>query len=279
MSTDIERVQPTGMEILAQLARTNSDPAFAMEIGRQIVQLQSSMNELEQSKEKFAWERAEREAKRAFSEAITQFKENVPVILKTKRVSFESKREGASKTEYWHAELDKICDILIPALVKLGITHRWKSAALSNGQTQVTCYLKHRLGYEEEGASMAAPPEQSGNKNPVQAVASTVTLLERYTLLASCGITVKGMDNDGQGALEEQEAMDEAAFKQLASNMEMMATKGDLREAYLKAMDACGVSLADLDRSDWLQRAKYKKEAKDFVEIKNKVLGELQRRK
>jgi len=40
----------------------------------------------------------------------------------------------------------------------------------------------------------------SGNKNPIQAIASTVSYLERYTLLAITGLTTKDMDDDGKNA-------------------------------------------------------------------------------
>ena len=40
-------------------------------------------------------------------------------------------------------------------------------------------------------------PDDSGTKNPVQAIGSTTWYLCRYTFLASAGVAVKGQDTDG----------------------------------------------------------------------------------
>ena len=51
---------------------------------------------------------------------------------------------------------------------------------------------------------MTAPSDTSGQKNSIQAIASTVTYLQRYTLLAATGITTMDMpDDDGKGGVKE----------------------------------------------------------------------------
>jgi len=202
------RREPTGMELLAELSRKVNDPQAAIEIAKQIVDLETKWEEMRQSRDRFEWEKLERQAKVAFAESFKKFKDDAPKILKTKHVQFPSRKEGAADTSYWHVELDKACDLLIPALLKVGITHRWKCADLPGGATRVTCYLRHNLGYEEEGASLAGPADQSGGKNPIQGVGSSVSYLERYTFLATCGIVAAGKDDDGQvstGDLPEQD--------------------------------------------------------------------------
>jgi len=62
----------------------------------------------------------------------------------------------------------------------------------------VTCILSHELGHSEDGNSLTAPPDCSGNKNGVQGIASTSTFLERYTLKASLGLATT--DDDGRAA-------------------------------------------------------------------------------
>ena len=59
------------------------------------------------------------------------------------------------------------------------------------------------MGHSEE-TTLKAPPDTSGSKNSIQAIGSTVTYLERYTLLAATGMAAAGMDNDGRFADEEQ---------------------------------------------------------------------------
>lgn len=190
---------PSAKELLTEMARKATDPQTALEIAKQVVELEVRFAELEQSRDRFEWEKLERQAKVAFAEAFNKFKDNAPKILKTKHVHFESRKEGASATSYWHVELDKACNVLIPALMKVGITHRWKSADLPGGYTRVTCLLRHKQGYEEEGASLSGPTDLSGGKNPIQGVGSSTSYLERYTLLASLGLVAAGKDDDGAG--------------------------------------------------------------------------------
>lgn len=198
-NTQIERVAttPSGMQLLAELSRKVTDPQAAIEIAKQIVDLETKWEEMRQSRDRFDWEKLERQAKVEFAEAFKKFKDDAPRILKTKHVYFESKKADSPATSYYHVELDKACELLIPALLKVGITHRWKCTDLPGGMTRVTCFLRHRLGYEEEGASLAGPADQSGGKNPIQGVGSSTSYLERYTFLATCGIVASNTDNDG----------------------------------------------------------------------------------
>lgn len=197
MATELLVQRPSGMEVLTELARKTNDPQAAIEIAKQVVELETRWETLRQSRDRFEWEKLDRESKVAFAEAFKRFKDDAPRILKTKHVNFPNKSGG--ETNYWHVELDKACDLLIPALLKVGISHRWKSTDLPGGMTRVTCYLRHVLGYEEEGASLAGPADQSGGKNPIQGVGSSTAYLERYTFLATCGIVAAGKDDDGNG--------------------------------------------------------------------------------
>lgn len=47
---------------------------------------------------------------------------------------------------------------------------------------------------------MDAAPDNSGKKNAIQSIASAVTYMQRYTLLAATGMSTKGMDDDGNSA-------------------------------------------------------------------------------
>lgn len=137
------------------------------------------------------------EARKAFVQALEEFKKNPPVIYKTKQVSYPNK--DGSITNYKHAELHNVNDIIGAALLKVGITHSWRTGE-ANGRIQVTCVFRHSLGHCEDMASLPGPPDTSGGKNGIQAIGSTRTYLERYTLLSSVGLSEKGEDDDGQSA-------------------------------------------------------------------------------
>ena len=132
------------------------------------------------------------EARKAFVAALNQFKADPPVLVKSKAVSF-----GAGKTSYKHATLDQVSSVIGAALSKVGIAHRWETEQLEGGMIRVTCVLTHELGHSERVPLMASP-DTSGSKNAIQAVGSTVTYLQRYTLLAATGMAVQDQDDDGR---------------------------------------------------------------------------------
>ncbi len=129
------------------------------------------------------------EARKAFVLAMNAFKANPPVVTKNKHVEY-------GKTKYDHATLDNVSVTIGKALSEHGISHRWK---IDQGQSgiKVTCILSHAMGHSEE-VSMVGPTDDSGGKNNIQAVGSTVTYLQRYTLLASTGMAAEEQDDDAQ---------------------------------------------------------------------------------
>ena len=136
------------------------------------------------------------EARLAYLAAMGRFKEKLPQVFKTKRVSFPN--TAGTKTEYSHAELDKITEIIGEGLREVGITHAWRPSEGANGRIVMTCVLTHNAsGHAEDVATLGGPPDTSGGKNNVQAIGSTTFYLQRYTLLAGTGIVPKGLDNDG----------------------------------------------------------------------------------
>lgn len=130
-------------------------------------------------------------AKKAYQAAMNAFKANPPEINKNKHVKF-------GNTEYDHATLDNVCEQINQALSQHGLSHRWEMEQTEN-LIRVTCILTHELGHFER-TTLSAGPDTSGSKNAVQAIASTVHYLQRYTLLSATGLAEAGTDNDGQGA-------------------------------------------------------------------------------
>lgn len=181
------------------------------------------------------------QAKAAFAKAFTEFKRNLPLIQKTAAI----KVSGVVRSLY--APLDEVCEKLIPALVGVGITHRWKVRPESDGKTTVICYLKHEMGYEEEGATMTAAPDNSGQKNAIQADGSTVSYLQRYTLLASCGVSVRGVDPDGNTRPKEPGGtLDESLVADWIAAIE---GSGDKDELFRNFKDAEKAAAAAKDRA------------------------------
>lgn len=138
------------------------------------------------------------EARKSFVEALAAFKANPPAILRNRHVEFETRTGG--KTSYSHATLDNVCDAIGASLASHGLSWRWETEHLDQGVIRVMCIITH-IGGHSERTALQASPDASGGKNPVQAVGSTVTYLQRYTLLAATGIAVQGQDDDAATAM------------------------------------------------------------------------------
>ena len=133
------------------------------------------------------------EAKKAYHAAFSAFKAEALTILKNKQVT-DGPLKGKS-----YAELFSVVKAVTPALSKHGLSHAWKQTKDEKDWIEVTCTLTHALGHSES-VSMAGPPDAGGAKNAIQARASTISYLQRYTLKAVCGLAEGGEDNDGNGA-------------------------------------------------------------------------------
>ncbi|QXR37261.1 ERF family protein [Alcaligenes aquatilis] len=159
----------------------------AMKQGATLDQVEQMMN-LQQR-----WE--EREAEKAFNDALAAFKSEAVEIIKRKAVDFTGKN---GRTHYKHAELSDVVEAVGPALSKHGFAWSWKTHQ-EKDLIRVTCILKHRQGHTDS-VSLEANADQSGSKNNIQAIASTVTYLQRHTLKAITGVSEKGDDDDGLGS-------------------------------------------------------------------------------
>lgn len=170
-------------------------------------------------------------ARMAFVAAMAEFKKSAPTILKDKNVSFAG-------TSYSHATLGGICEVVIEALARHGISHDWDTQQPASGMIVVTCSLTHVLGHSKS-TTMEAPPDNSGKKNGIQQIASTVTYLQRYTLLGACGLATKDMDDDGYGG--ERETASAAPKKPMPIGAKGLTAaiesikKGEFTAARLKA--------------------------------------------
>lgn len=128
------------------------------------------------------------EAKKAYHVAMSNFKANAPDIVKDKQVAFK-------EVKYKHASLFNVTKSISAVLSQHGLSASWSSK--QNGGVTVTCKITHVLGHSEE-TSLTAQPDASGSKNSIQQIGSTITYLERYTLLMLTGLATSDQDDDGQ---------------------------------------------------------------------------------
>jgi hypothetical protein len=89
------------------------------------------------------------------------------------------------------------CEQVTDALCDHGFALSWIPSTDPTGKITVTCRLTHAAGHSEE-CSLTSQPDTSGSKGPAQAIASTITLLERYTALALLGLATEDMPEPHQ---------------------------------------------------------------------------------
>ncbi len=137
------------------------------------------------------WEAGQ--ARKAYVAAMTAFKQEAPAVLKKgDRVDFSTAK---GRTCYNYANLGSIVQEITSILGKHELSASWGTSQEGNNVT-VTCHVTHIAGHRES-VTLTGPIDESGNKNRIQAVGSTVTYLQRYTLLAALGLAT-GEDDDGR---------------------------------------------------------------------------------
>jgi len=136
------------------------------------------------------------EARKQFTAALASFKLEDILIVKDKSVGYNN--QDGSFTGYKHASLGNIIRQAVPLMSLHGLSHRW-DLVQEQGKITVTCILTHKGGHSEKVA-LFAEADDTGKKNKIQQVASTVTYLERYTFLSITGLAVEDQDDDGEAA-------------------------------------------------------------------------------
>lgn len=174
------------------------------------------------------------QAHKAFVRAFSRMKTKLPAVVKRdKMVDFGGKK---GRVRYQHASLANIIGATTPALTEYGFTLAWHTDQPSPGQVSVTCELVHCDGHKES-TTLSAPPDDSGGKSPPQQIASTVSLLKRYTAQSLLGVA----DED------DKEPTGEADKKGVDSRRNLRVAKRvrDLGKEVTAAEELTGRSVAE----------------------------------
>ena len=169
---------PQDNALMALISRAAMDATF------DVAKLQALMEMKER------WDATE--ARKKFNEAFAAFKSEAVRIVKSREVD-----AGPLKGKKY-AELYAVVNAVTPALSKYGLSASWRITRDEKDWIEVTCTIRHQDGHSESVA-MGGPPDVGGAKSPIQARASTVSYLERYTLKAITGLSEEGDDTDGAG--------------------------------------------------------------------------------
>jgi hypothetical protein len=150
--------------------------------------------------------------------------------------------KGGGRRTYRYPTHDEVALKVADWMAPFGLAVMWIPSQ-SKGQVSITCRITHSAGHHED-FTMTAPEDTSGLKSPIQAIASTKTYLERYTLLAGLGLSSRELgdrDDDGSGPPKEVSPAPPTmppvmpiGYDQWKTNMEGRAANGmiDLQEAW-----------------------------------------------
>jgi hypothetical protein len=185
--TALAPIQMFAVEGGQQIQRTPMD-MLNIAVARGDVELAAKLMDLAER-----WQKAQ--ARRAFDEAIAAAKAEIPPIIKNRTVSYTTAK---GTTTYQHEDFAEIARTVDPILAKHGLSYRFRTSSEVNQPVGVTCILSHRDGHYEEN-TLWAGRDDSGSKNSIQAIGSTQTYLQRYTLKAALGLAA-AEDDDAKAA-------------------------------------------------------------------------------
>lgn len=126
----------------------------------------------------------DRNAKQAFTADLAAMQISLPRVIE----------HGKGHNDAKFAKLEDINDAIRPVLQQFGFAITFRVRHNPPGIHVITV-LSHRQGHSEE-TEIVLPADNSGGKNAVQAVGSTISYGKRYGLCALLNIST-GDDNDG----------------------------------------------------------------------------------
>lgn len=170
--------------LVSMLARSGDPDARPIDELRELMSMQREYDALQ--------------AKKAYDSARQRMMADMPTAITADREVRIPR--GA---QYRYASIGQIMRSVTPVLSRHGFTVSWRTDHIGK-EIAVTCVLSHS-GHDER-CSRQALPDAQGGKSPVQASQSTVTYLQRHTLLSLLGLVT----TDAPDADDRPDAVDPA---------------------------------------------------------------------
>jgi hypothetical protein len=175
-----------------------------------------------------------KQARKAFDEAVATAKAQIPPIT----------RNAKGHNDKKYADFAAIAAVVDPILGKHGLSYRFRTVQTEKAIT-VTCVLFGH-GHSEEN-TLSGPPDSSGNKSAIHSIGSTLTYLQRYTLVQALGLAASN-DDDGKAA-----GLGETVnLEQVERLVELADEVGADKEAfcrYFKVDGFADIKVKDFDRA------------------------------
>ena len=162
-----------GSTLLAVISRAASDPNTDIEKMERLMAMHERM--------------VAKQAQSEFAAALSEMQDELPAVAE----------RGNAAGRYTYALWEDINAAIKPVLKKYGFALSFRTDFASG--IKVTGVLSHRAGHSETTDFVLAA-DKSGNKNDVQAIASSVSYGKRYTAGALLNLTSHGEDDDAYRA-------------------------------------------------------------------------------
>lgn len=201
----VEKIEPQSQAVASVTPMSLLQSAVAsgnMELAEKLMSLQDR------------WEATQ--ARKSFDAAVAAAKAEIPPIT----------RNATGHNSKKYADFAAIAIVVDPILGRHGLSYRFRTA--QSDRISVTCILSHKDGHSEE-TSLSAPPDTSGNKTPIHAMGSTLTYLQRYSLVQMLGLAA-AQDDDGKAATTKETITQ----KQADTLTDLIEAHGKNRASFLK---------------------------------------------
>jgi hypothetical protein len=144
------------------------------------------------------------QAKADFDTAFALMQGQIPVITEQGQILVDGKLRSRYATN------EDIQEIVKPILQTHGFSLRFRHE-VTDGWLKVIGILSHRSGHSEHD-EFVTRADDSGRKNPIQAIGSARSYGQRYTTTALLNIATRGSDDDGVGSSEIEQPLQPAGY-------------------------------------------------------------------
>lgn len=203
-SSPSELVAPDAISMFERLARDESVPVEKLE---KLIELQERI--------------MRHQAKAQFDAAFAEMQGDIPIITERGEILVEGKLRSK------FARNEDIQEILRPILKQYGFALRFRNEVADSGKQKVVGILSHCGGHSEQD-EFVCPPDKSGGKSDIQAMASTRSYGQRYCTIALVNIATRGEDDDAKaaGRLEKEQAPVPSGYQDWLDGMTAVADEG-----------------------------------------------------
>ncbi len=162
-----------------------------------------------------------KQAQKAYMVAMARFKTKPIRIAKDK-----NNNEYDSK----YTSIGNLVNSVLPTMGECGLSHKWEIDQSDPKEVKVICIVAHSDSHSES-VVMSAPPDESGEKNPIQQIKSTITYLRSATFEGIMGLASSDANFDDDGAAHKVQYITE---KQLSQIVGMVKSTKTTETAFLK---------------------------------------------